>query len=59
MQCVKFVLKIKGVSRFETASVLYLHHETDQRRIQREAGSAVYAVYQGGIPVASRRLPQW
>ena len=54
---VKFVLKSEVVPRFGTPPALYLRHESDKRRIQREAGFAVCTVYQGGVPVACWRLP--
>ena len=38
---VKFMLKSDVVPRFGTTLTLYLRHESDKRRIQREAGFAV------------------
>ena len=35
------MLKSKVVPRFGTPLTLYLRHESDKRRIQREAGFAV------------------
>ena len=43
-------------STFAAQLNILLYDETDQRRIQRGAGTAARAIYQGRLPVACRRL---